>query len=313
MSICRGYQEMIEDYLAENIPPGDRAELAEHCAICSQCAGVLEMHQNLAALGAKIPLPEKSELRDMREAVLAATGERQGSTERSGRQNGFLTDLGYLWRAYPLANGLATAAVLVCAVFLGRWNPQDNSFEADLLRQSSEWSATRQASLDDYWDSPFSFANVSVRPRGQGQLALSFDASRHVDLQVAQDSPLAREVLLHAIMAPSSFGSRLQAMEVAPQLRDELLKEALVTTMLNDPDPTVRINALAVLAQYPFDQRSEAAFIQTLRQDQDVQMRLTVLEELVRRNVNQEIIRDAVGQNDPDGTMAYLHQASLKF
>ena len=114
----------------------------------------------------------------------------------------------------------------------------------------------QQTGLDSYWDSQFTFANVSVRPQGQGQLALSFDACRHVDLQVAQDSPLAREVLLHAIMEPSSLGSRLQAMEVTPAISDGRLKDALIFTMLNDQNAAVRLNALSVLARYPYDQKS---------------------------------------------------------
>ncbi|MBU8872012.1 MAG: zf-HC2 domain-containing protein [Gemmatimonadales bacterium] len=304
MSNCRRYQELVEDFLAEEISTEDRADLEEHCAGCAECAGLLELHAGLLALGDEITMPDRHELRDMRKTVLAATTE---------PRSGFLIDLGKLWRSHPLPTGLATAAVLICMVFLGRWNPQDGSLEDELLRQSIQRSAAQQTGLDYYLDTPFSFANVTVRPQGQGQLALSFDASRHVDMQVAQDSPLAREVLLQAILEPSSMGSRLRAMEVTPQLQDGRLKEALITTMLTDSDPTVRINAMAVLARYPYDQQNQDALLQTLGRDQDVQMRLMAMEELARRNVGMEIIREAVGPEDPNGTMAILHQASISF
>jgi len=313
MNRCHRYQDLIESCLADQITSADRADLDEHCTACAECAGQLTVHRNLLELGNEIPLPGQLELRDMREAVLAATGERKPADNNARSRAGFLADLGRLWRTHPLPAGLATAAVLVGAVLLGRGIPQDHSLERALMQQSNGWATVGAASLDEYLDSPFSFANVSVRHQEQERLALSFDVSRHVDMLVAQDSPLAREVLLQAILEPSSLGSRLRAMKVTPQLRDDRLKEALVATMLDDPDPAVRINALAVLAQYPYDQHSQDALIQTLRQDQDVQMRLTALDELARQNVGLETIRNAVGDDDPNGTMALLHQAAMKF
>ncbi len=326
MSNCRPYQELIEDYLAGDISAESRENLDEHCAVCSECAGMLDLHANLLDLGAEIPVPGRHEFRDMREAVLAVTEDAAeiasgtpGGHHAGGRiataepRSGFLIDLGKFWRSHPVPAGLATAAILICMVFLGRRGPQEGTFEDDLLLQSIQSSSAQQAGLDDYLDTPFSFANVTVRPKGQGQLALSFDVSRHVKMQVAQDSPLAKEVLLQAILDPSSMGSRLRAMEVTPPIQDSRLKEALIATMLNDADPTVRLNALAVLSKYPYDQKNQDALLQTLGQDQDVQMRLNALEELARANVGMETIRNAVGENDPNGTMAILHQASVSY
>ncbi len=316
MSNCRRYQELIEHFLADEISAEDRADLEDHCVACPECTGLMTLHQDLLALGREIPLPARHDLREMREAVLAVTATRQQAPGGSGSpapKPGFLPDLGRFWRAHPVPSGLATAAVLVCAVFLGQWSPQKSSFVEELLRQSVQESKVRQGGLDGYWEAPYSFANVSVRPQGQGILALSFDASRHVNLQVAQDSPLAKEVLLNAILEPSSMGSQLRAMEVTPPIRDGRLKDALIVTMLNDPDPTVRLNALNVLARYPYDQQSQDALLQTLGQDKDVQMRLTALDELARRNVGQDTIRHAVGENAPPGTMAMLRQAAVSF
>lgn len=308
MSQCHRYQELIESCLAEENSSSDRAELDEHCAACAECATLLELHRDLLMLDDEITMPDKHEFRKMREAVLAATG-----SPRSETRKRFLVDLRQLWQMHPIPSGLATAAVLVCAIFFGRAIHQDRSLEEQLLQQSTQWTTARQASLDSSWDAPYSFTNVSVRPREQGQLALSFDASRHVDLQVAQDSPLAREVLLHAILDPSSMGSRLRAMEATPAIDDSRLKEALIVTMLNDPDATVRLNALGVLARYPYNEQSQDALLQTLGNDEDVQMRLTALEELARRNVGSEMIREAVGENASQGTKAILRQASISY
>lgn len=308
MSNCRNYQELIENILIDEISTEERKALEEHCSSCPDCAGLMDLHSNLQQMGAGVPMPQRHEMRDMREAVLAATSE-----DAEVARGGFLVDLTKLWRAHPLPTGLATAAVLVFMFFLGQRNTENYSFEDELHRQSVKSPIAQQAGLESYLDAPYSFANVTVRPGNKGQLELSFDASRHLNIQVSQDSPLAREVILHAILEPSSMGSRLSAMAATPAMQDDSLKEALVMTMLNDPDPTVRLNAMAVLNQYPYDQNSQEAYLQTLSQDQDVQMRLTALEELARRNVGMETIREAVGKEDPNGTMAILRQASITF
>jgi hypothetical protein len=309
MSNCRHFQELIEDLLADDISTHDQKDLDEHCVTCSDCSGLLELHQDLQAMGAQIPLPERHDLQDMREAVLKATAEKQTTIARTG----FLHDLGNIWKSHPLPSGLPTAALLACIMVLAQWNAPEEPQGDQWLQPMIQPSMGQQASLDSYWDSQFTFSNVSVRPQGQGQLALSFDACRHLDLQVAQDSPLAKEVLLHAIMEPASMGSRLQAMEVTPAISDGRLKEALIYTMINDQDVAVRLNALAVLARYPYDQKSQDALLQTLGQDPDVQMRILAMDELARREVGDETIRQAMGDNNLQGNRAILKPAVLKY
>jgi hypothetical protein len=306
MSSCRRYQDLFEEYLAGNISSRDLTDLEEHCLRCHDCAGLMELHNNLLALGNEIPMPEKHELLKMREAVLAASVSRTS----------FLADLAALWHRHTAAAGLtvvaglAATALLASAIVVSQWNPATPTLSEELLKNSNQISTIRQAGFDQVLDSPYTYSNVSVRSQEQDQLALSFDASRHVDMVVPQNSALAREVLLQAILDPSSIGSRLRAMEVTPRIRDQRLKNALISTMLNDPDAAVRINALEVLARYPFDQNSRNALLQTLGQARDVQLRLTILEELLRQNVDIDTIRAVVDTSDPEGDGAYLRHAT---
>lgn len=304
MSRCDHYQELIESLLADDISAGDRSDLERHCSQCPECDELLALHGNLLLAAEEIPMPERHRLREMREEVLLET---RADSRDSG--SGFLADLRRLWTAHPLASGLAASLLLVGCIALGRMTLDGGKLEEDPLLGRIRTEGIRQANLNDYLDTPYSFANVSVRPQGQGRLGLSFDVSRHVEIQVPQDSPLAREVLVHAILDPSSMGSRLQAMEVTPGIRDDHLKDALIVTMLDDPDATVRLSALDVIARYPYDPEIEMALLRTLAEDQDVQMRLTAMEELVRHEVGAETIRDAVGETDPNGTMAIVRPA----
>lgn len=307
MSDCRRYRELIEDHLAGTLSALDAADLADHCADCRDCATDLELHRELTALGEDVPLPDRNALRRMREHVLDETTAYEQQTTQSG---GFLAELARLWRVHPLPAGLATAATLVGVALLGRVSAPEASLEDELLRQSAGWEQTRAAGPADYWDVPVSFTNVMVRTRGQGQIALSFDAGRHMDMVVAEDSPLARAVLTQAILEPSSMGSRLKAMEVTPRLGDDRLQAALIMTVLGDPDVTVRVNALAVLMEYPDDGLNREALLQVLGRDPDVQMRLMALEELKGRDVGAETLREAAGANEYEGTPAVLREVA---
>ena len=300
MSDCRQYQELLEDFLAGEIVASDLADLRGHCDRCRECAELLELHEGLLAMGEEIPEPDQDDLDDVREAVL----------ERVSPRTSFRMDLGRLWRAHPVAAGFSVAAALACAVFLGRWSPVVQTDGEDQLLAVINQQAARQSGLEDYWNAPLSFANVTVRPQADGQLALSFDVSRHLDVQAAADSPLAREVLMHAILEPSSLGSRFGAMDVTPQIMDRQLEEAVAFTMHNDPSLTVRLNALAALARYPYDGRIQDAMLQTLKQDSEVQMRLLALEHLTRQHVGQETIRNTVYEAGLASDVAVLQHLS---
>ncbi|MCP4574123.1 MAG: zf-HC2 domain-containing protein [bacterium] len=308
-NLCRRYGELIEDYLAGTLSAVDASDLQDHCAECPDCAAALRVDRELTALGDDVPLPDRDALRRMREHVLDETAPYEQRTAPSG---GFLAELARLWRIHPLPSGLATSAILVGVAFLGRTSAPRASLEDELLRQSAGWEQARAAGLDDYWDVPVTFTNVMVRTRDEGRLALSFDASNHLDMVVAEDSPLARAVLTQAILEPSSMGSRLKAMEVTPRLNDDRLQAALIMTVLGDPDVTVRVNALAVLTEYADDELNREALLQVLGRDPDVQMRLLALEELKRRNVGAETLRDAAGANEFEGTPAVLRQVAAE-
>ena len=116
-------------------------------------------------------------------------------------------------------------------------------------------------------------------------------------------SPVVREVLLHAILEPSALGTRLQAMELTPEILDPALQEALVFTMHHDPALAVRLEAMAVLSRHPFDARVREALLATLREDEAVQMRLLALETLAGQEVDpsqlERVIREAGQESDP--------------
>lgn len=306
MNNCQEFQELLQSYVAGEISPSDLEKLHEHCRTCVDCGELMEIHAQLAGRGAAAREPGESEFADMRAAVLERIKENPTvwSRRRSWRDFGGNIRVKPVW-AVPLA-----AALVVISVLAGRWSAPVAPLDEDALLRDVSRQAGRQAGLIDYWDTPYSYTNVSVRPAGNGSLDLSFDVCRRVNLVTPMDSPVATDVLMHAILEPSALGSRITAMELTGEILDPRLKEALIFTLHNDPDLAVRTEAMAVLGRYPYDTDIQDALLTTLREDSEVQMRLLALEYLSGKQVNMETIRRAIRERKMDSDPAVLQYAS---
>jgi hypothetical protein len=300
MNECRRHRESMESYLAGEIAPADLEDLQMHCTRCSECRQLAALHGLLTCVGEYLPEPTDAELRTMRDGVLRDIDRHKA--HRAGSR--FWRELGGVLRGHPVAVPAALAVLLAVGVLAGRWSatPADIGSDAALVR-AIQAQAEQHEGLTGIWDAPYAFTNVTARPAEDGTVALSFDVCRHVNIAANRESPLTREVLLHAILDPSELGTRLQAMALAPELSDPTLREALVVTMHSDPSPVVRQKAMTELSRLPFDAGIRDALLETLRHDPAVQIRLLALESLAGQRVEFETlrrtIRDAGLASDP--------------
>jgi hypothetical protein len=306
MKECKDYKEMIQSYIAGEISPTDLDSLYHHCRECPDCGQLWEVHSNLAAAGEELPVPPEDGLAAMRANVLAQISRGEGT--RSGRIRWW--DLGALLHARPVVALPMAAALIVVSLVAGRWSVSTPEIDDSTILREISQQASRQAGLIDYWDTPFSYTNVNAQPVEGGNLDLSFDVSRHVRFVTPMNSPVAREVLMHAILEPSAVGSRMKAMALAPEIMDPKLKEAVVFTMHNDPNLVVRMEAMSVLSKSPYDAAIQKAFLTTLREDQEVQMRLQALEYLAGKQVNINTIRKAIEEPQLESDTAVMQYAT---
>lgn len=311
MEDCQHFQETIHNYIAGEIPPSELESLHRHCETCPDCRQLMEVHGGLLRAGEEIPEPRETDLLAMRKSVLSQIA--RDESKSAGERRTFWWDLRTLFGSHPAAALPAAAALIVVAVFAGRWSVAPQPYDDQLLIQDIKRQATLQASqqagLDDYWDTPYSYTNVVARPLPGGKLDLSFDVCRHVNVVTPKSSPLATDVLMQAILDPSAMGSKMKAMELAPENLDPKLKEALVFALHNDPVVAVRLEALSVLTRYPYDNGVQEALLQTLRKDEAVQMRLLALEHLAGRRVNPETIRQTIKEGELESDVAVLQHA----
>jgi hypothetical protein len=305
MSGCERFERLIEEYLGGEISPGDLETLERHSMTCPGCRKMMELHRELAGVPEGVSRATEQDFRAMRAAVLRRVG--AGRKERKAEP---------FWRRWagPLAARPAyalTFAVVLIAVgyVLGRVGSGPPEFDDGLLVEEVTRQASLGRGLEGYWDSPFIYSNVNMRPQNGSDVVLSFDITRRVDVATTLESPLAREVLVYAMIDPTNMGSRFEAMTVAGRSMDERLKDALVFILLNDPSMPVRLRSLDILSKHTSDPVVQDALLVSLSQDPSVQVRLLALESLADQQVAPGVIRQAIGETPDESGRAVLHRA----
>ncbi len=228
-----------------------------------------------------------------------------------------------------MAYGFATAAMLMVAVLAGRWSVtfeqslllnqvagQDilqgdgllnNNVLISQLRRFASSQNTGQNLQEDYWNTPVTYTNVSFDTFVGNNLKLGFDVCKRVDMTAKPDSGIAKQVLLHAILNPTTLGGQLKAMQIAATTHDKRLVEALTLTMHNHPALPVRIEVLSILSRLPLTDVIEKAFLTTLREDSAVTMRLMALDYLSQyNNLRNGILLETIQQGSQNSAAALI-------
>jgi len=306
MSGCEHFEHLIEEYLGGDILSGDLDELERHARSCPECRKIMDLHRELIDTSEGFPEATEEEFAAMRSAVLR----RIGAEGKRGKAEPLRKPWLFLPAARPVYFLAFTVLLVAVGFLIGRISPGARDFDDDLLVEEVIRQASLGRGLEGYWESPFTYSNVNIRRQDGRDVILSFDVTRRVDVPTNLDSPLAREVLIYAMIDPSNMGSRFEAMAVAERSMDEKLKEALVFVLLNDPSMPVRLKSLDILSAHASDPAVQDALLTSLSQDPSVQVRLLALQYLASRDVAPELIRRAIAERQDRTDRAVLHLAT---
>ena len=275
MDDCTRFFNQIADLRLRQLEDEDQTELFAHLATCGDCRDLMRFHEDLASAGGEFGEVDSEALAGVRRRVLDEIRSTEVVVAAVAKPAAFWA----VGRSRLLA--AAAAAVLAIGGFAaGRMVAGANPTGGDLLVATLEDGAQDHRRLRDVEDSPNIISNVTVRAVGEGRVAMSFDVGRHLEIERPVSDPLVNEVLVHAILDQSSMGSRLKAVSMASRADNGKVEEALVFSMLDDPDLPVRMRALEILAERPIRDSVEQGLMKVLRHDESMQMRLLAIEVL---------------------------------
>ena len=288
MSECEHYFHEVERLRQHRLDDDGKRELFAHLAGCGDCRELFGLQGDLAAAGNGYGEPVDDELAAMRGRVL---DEIRRAAPVEGAPAEMVRGSGSRW----FRPALAAAAVLLLVVtgFVGGRLGQRGAVAPTLL-DSIETVALENRSLGDVEDSSNIFSGVRLREQQDGQVMLAFDVTRHVELVRPTDDPLVREVLVHALLNPSSLDARLKAIRFAGGAPEPMVRQALIFAMCNDESLPVRLRAMETLSEQPLDEPLESALLQVLLQDQSEQMRLVAIDLLATMKSSPEDFHRAV-------------------
>jgi predicted anti-sigma-YlaC factor YlaD len=298
MHSCKQIQEIFERYLAGELLPSDQEKLDQHLPSCPDCQALMSIHEELMRMDDDSVDPSPEALQAMRSRVL-------GQISRQNKHGNARHDSRRIPSFVP---ALAAAAMLVLGIFLGSWFTQPPSVDDQLLEAITR-QATIERSLENSWDAPLFFSNVSVRNWDGKRVSLGFDICRSADLSTGLNSPLAGDILTQAILNSESVGGRMRAMEIAAKSTDQRLTSALIVALQQDPDQTMRISALNALAGKDNSNQVQMALLSALRDDDSVQVRILALEHLVGESLGAELIETSIREGNEATNAAVLQRA----
>jgi hypothetical protein len=301
MSECDRFEHVIQEHISGDARASDWDALIEHCKGCSNCRQLLALHAELHDLGAEFVELEDANLELVRARVMTRLAQRGQETRRSPWFS-WLPETPLL---RPLAAGALAVLVFVVGVVIGSSGIRFERSDTPPLLTDINDEALSNHRLSDVENSPYTYSNVSFRRIDDDRVALAFDVTTHVQAVESLDSPLVKEVLVHSLLNPTHTGSRLKAISYAADMIDPKVQDALIFAMRHDQNLAVRQKALTILAQHPTNGAVEAAVLDTLIEDQAVQMRLLALDYLASRRVDHDTLRRAVqaAESESDATL----------
>jgi len=312
MKKCREFEELIDRAHIGEASEGERETLLDHLELCADCDDIFEAVGRLRS--AEIhPEPTGEELLSMRRAVI-----REIRHERSRKEvrNGFSL-ASFLTR--PAFVGVLAFVMLASGYLLGGGRapeagtagvPAVTATGEDGFASAIKTVAQSHNEYEDIINSPFSYANVRVAEGDAGEVNLSFDVSRHLELSLKRDDPLVTEVLVQSLIQSSGVDTRLNAISIARGAPDPKVKRSLIVAMLNDQNLAVRMTAQLRLVEQIGDPDVSDALLAVLEKEPSVQMRLVAIDYLTSADVQPELLERAIMAGEAEGSEAIFVRAT---
>lgn len=290
MDKCNKYHELIKKQISSGLDENEKAILAAHLNKCSECSGLMQVHENIEHKQENIPIPTTDEFRIMRQNTL-----RQIRLSNESKLDIILDHIKEFFIKVEFAYSLAVLLLILSVYSFYSSDKTQGKIPSDLIEQI-DYTAQRNSSLSDIENSPYTYSNIEFKEMDNQQIHLGFNVSTYVELTRDKNDPLVKEILAQSIINSPQTGSKLTNIAYAEQIIDPKLKETLLFVVQNDPDLAVRLKSLNILTKYTNDIQIQNTFLYLLKNEESVQMRLIALDYLTTNKIDTSLIWKELGE-----------------
>lgn len=271
------FKEKISLYFYEELSEQERVLFEKHKIECEECAKVYKEELSFFSelQKEKSPVVNDRILSSARYQLSRALREEQKAEKESAVDRLF----SFLFTPYRFA--FSSAVVLTIGLLIGYALFSSESI-APIIKNGNEnfINASDGFVINDQ---VLRISNIHFidADASDGEIEFEFEAVKPVRMKGSVNDPQIQAVLAYSMLNNQNPGSRLNsinAIDSKPQVRiDSDTKNALLTVMLTDENPGVRLEALKVLKRLPYDEITKQAFLTVLKSDTTSGLRIEAI------------------------------------
>lgn len=271
------FKEKIYLYFYEELSEQERIEFENHKVECKECSGEYERELSLfrELEKDKSPVINDRILSSARYQLNKALSEIQKSSQESVINK----LLSYFFTPYRFA--FSSVVVLTIGLLIGYVLFSGRSTAS--LSESSNTDFINASDKFVFNEQVLRISNIHFidADASDGEIEFEFEAIKPVRMKGSVNDPQIQAVLAYSMLNNQNPGSRLSsinAIESKPQLRiDNDTKNSLLTVLLTDENPGVRLEALRVLKKLPYDETIKQSFLMVLTSDTTSGLRIEAI------------------------------------
>ncbi|HSL89218.1 MAG TPA: HEAT repeat domain-containing protein [Ignavibacteriaceae bacterium] len=271
------FKEKILLYFYEELSQQERIEFEKHKVNCEGCAKIYE--EELAFFRElekdKSTIVNDRILSSARYQLSRALREEQKAEKESAVDRLF----SFLFTPYRFA--VSSAVVLTIGLLIGYALFSSESTKPIIKDGNGNFINASDGFV--FNDQVLRISNIQFidADASDGEIEFEFEAVKPVRMKGSVNDPQIQAILAYSMLNNQNPGSRLSsinAIETKPQVRiDSDTKNSLLTVMLTDENPGVRLEALRVLKKLPYDETIKQSFLTVLTSDTTSGLRIEAI------------------------------------
>ena len=270
------YEELIVQSVFGELGREDEQHLKSHLALCPHCRKKkAEMESFALDRVEQVNLPDYF-FKEARDELFTVLAQEKGTPDSTPAEVGFFVELKRFFAKPVFAYPLVFVSGFLIALMLF-----NSASQSSLQIISGIGNQEDNLELDSLMISNIKFVDNDA---SDGEITFSFDASRKFVVSGSINEAKIRKLLMNAMLNEVNPATRLNSFHAFKTsqvpLRDEQMKQALITLLLQDENAGVRIAAVKQLKEFEYDLRIKEALLKALSSDGNSAVRIEAINAL---------------------------------